>query len=307
MACSSSDTDPTTSNGELIFQSGFESSSVGVPANAHLDMTGIDTSVPAPNDWIQDLDQHPNIGDFTFQYEGGDETERYVRLIQDPIDPQNQALQFWLQHANVEKDGVKFKGRVQANIYNNEGLSEIYQKVRMYFPSDFASLEQAPTTFGWLTIFEFWNNPEWRTPDLGFRVTVNVKKLSPEVNTPLTFGVHGQVFEDDRYKIHWEEDAHMFSIPKDQWLTVEIYFVDGDTENGRFYMAVTPENEQKVVLFDITNTTQHPNDTNPDGLTHYNPMKLYTSRGLIDHVRDNDMVLQLYWDDFELWKGRKPM
>ena len=61
-----------------------------------------------------------------------------------------------------------------------------------------------------------------------------------------------------------------------------------------------------MVVFDITNFTHHPNDPNPDGLSHFNPMKLYTSKGLIDYVRDNGKSLQVYWDDFELWKNKKP-
>jgi len=47
-------------------------------------------------------------------------------------------------------------------------------------------------------------------------------------------------------------------------------------------------------------------DTKPDGVTDFNPIKLYTSKPLIDYMRGQGKTLQIYWDDFKLWKNKQP-
>lgn len=39
------------------------------------------------------------------------------------------------------------------------------------------------------------------------------------------------------------------------------------------------------MIFDITNFTQNSTDTGPDGVTHFNPMKMYTSKELIAYLK----------------------
>lgn len=85
-------------------------------------------------------------------------------------------------------------------------------------------------------------------------------------------------------------------------MTIEFHFKEGNASSGRFSMAVTPEGGVRRTIFDVTNYTHHPSDPAPDGMKHYNPMKLYTSNTVIDHVRNNGGVLQVYWDDLEIWK-----
>lgn len=304
---SEEDVNPQPVNQELIFHSGFEGGTQGIPSGAHFDLIGIDNSVAGPNDWVENLDDHPEIGDFTFQYEGGVESERYIRVIDDPTTSlDNKVLHFWLKEANVERDGVKYKGRAQANIYNNPGIKELYQKVRLYVHEDFNILSQAPATIHWLTIFEFWNNATWGDANFPFRITVEVQKLKADLGEPLNFGIKAQVFEEDDKITIWEEHNSNIDIPIGKWMTVEYYFLEGNEENGRFYLAITPEGEQKSVVFDIHNFTHHPEDLSPNGFNHINPLKLYTSKSLLDFVDSNDKVLQYYWDDIEFWLNKKP-
>jgi hypothetical protein len=60
------------------------------------------------------------------------------------------------------------------------------------------------------------------------------------------------------------------------------------------------------VIFDIRNFTHHTQDPQPDGITLWNPMKLYTSWELTSFVRDQQKALQVYYDDFAVWKDRAP-
>ena len=61
-----------------------------------------------------------------------------------------------------------------------------------------------------------------------------------------------------------------------------------------------------VVVFYVHKVTRNSQDSNPDGITDFNPMKLYTSKGLIDFMRSKGKTLQIYWDDFKLWKNKRP-
>ena len=39
----------------------------------------------------------------------------------------------------------------------------------------------------------------------------------------------------------------------------------------------------------------------PDGVSSFNPMKIYTSGGLIQGMQSANAELSVFWDDFELW------
>jgi len=60
------------------------------------------------------------------------------------------------------------------------------------------------------------------------------------------------------------------------------------------------------VVFDIHNFTHNTTDPSPNGVTGFNPMKLYTSKELVAHVKSKGKTLQVYWDDFKLWKNKRP-
>ena len=57
---------------DLIFRTGFEADTVGTPDDAHEEITGVDLSVDPPNDWERDLKEHPKLGGFRSQYQGGE-------------------------------------------------------------------------------------------------------------------------------------------------------------------------------------------------------------------------------------------
>lgn len=195
-ACAQEKT-PEADNGILIFQSGFEPDSKVISKGSEADIIGTDRSFPDHNDWVNDLDNHPDIGNFSLQYQGGDSTMRFAKIIPEPGNPSNHVLHFWLNEPNVEAS----KGRIQGNLYGNK---------------------------------------------------------------------------------------------------------EGNASTGRFYMTIQPDGGKKEVIYDLTKITHNSTDPNPDGVTDFNPIKLYTSKGLIDYMRGQGKSLQIYWDDFRLWKDKKP-
>jgi len=150
---------------ELIFQSGFEPNTTETTRGN--DIIGIDNSVSPPNNWVNDLENHPNIGNFSIFYEGGDDTMRFAKIVQDPTDPTNKILHYWLKYPNV----TGTKGRVQSELYGNNNLTEMSQKVRIYLPNDWNIIKNATGgTVEWMVIMTLWNNAGWTTEGIRLKL-----------------------------------------------------------------------------------------------------------------------------------------
>jgi len=293
---------------ELIFQSGFESESKVIAKGSEADIIGTDLSFTEHNNWVNDFDNHPEVGNFSLQYQGGDSTQRFAKIIPEPGNPENHVLHFWLNEPNV--DGKK--GRIQGNIYGGtKGLKEFYQSERIFLHDDFNTVRTYPEKIQWLTIAEFWNNVTWRqNVPYRFRITLGIGKLV-SAESDLYFILDGQdcqLFENgsQKYTTLWAETNENLKVPIGKWFTLEYYYKEGNEKNGRFYMTIEPDGEKKDVIFDLTRITHNTEDPNPDGVTEFNPIKLYTSKQLIDYMKSKGKTLQIYWDDFKLWKNKRP-
>lgn len=288
---------------ELVFQSGFEGTSKVVPYDeSDNQIIGKDTWLSGKNDWVKDLDK-AGAGKFSLQYTGGDSTKRIARIIPEPGNTSNNVLMFCINDSWLASEGQQ-KARVQANIYGiKKGYKEFYQSVRMFIPADFNVLRNYPGEIHWLTISEFWNNEWWvKTEKYGFRVTLGIGKAKAG-ESDLNFILNA---ENPGQKEVWNADNTTIKVPVGKWFTMEYYFKDGNAETGRFYMAITPQNGEKQVVFDVHNFTRNTNDPASDGLTGYNPMKLYTSKEVVAFAKSHHTPLRIYWDDFKLWKNKTP-
>ncbi len=169
----------------------------------------------------------------------------------------------------------------------------------MYLTDDFNALTSWEKGFNWLTISEFWNNEWWVSGEkYGFRISIGISKEAG-AGKNLYFGVDSQ---DMGFVEVWNASNKNVKVPVGKWFTMEYYFKEGNDKTGRFYMAITPEGEQKQVVCDVHNFTHNTEDPAPDGMTAYNPVKLYTSKELVDFMKSNGKTLQIYWDDLKLWK-----
>lgn len=285
----------------LLFQTGFQQTSLTDGAYQNALFSGSDSLLTAPNDWAI-FSAQENIETVEITYEDGDTSDRYARIVSDSTG--NSVLEFRLIEAAIS-EGSKRKGRVQMNL-TTSCLREIYYTVQMRLHSDMAALRDWEEKIDWLTIFEFWNNADWTKEKFPFRVSINLAKAAGAGN-PLYVHAAGQQKQNCyacAWKTVWEQAATDFALPFGEWVTWELYLREGDADNGRFYLAVTPQNGSKQILFDIQNYTQHPDETCPDGFTQINPMKLYTSQALVDYLRNQDKQLSIYWDNWQLYRNK---
>jgi hypothetical protein len=298
------DTQGTPNTAELIFQSGFEDNCEIVPLGASQhDLIGQDTTLREKNDWVEDLEKRAGIKMFRFDYTGGDISQRFVRIVPEPSNPTNRVLWFWLNDS-WKADGGVVKARVQADIYGvKEGLKEFYQSVRVFLPEDWNVVRRYPHPIHWCTISEFWNDVYWPNNPKGFRVTLGIGKPSAPTGD-LYFLLDAQGPEMRRV---WIAHNEQVKVPIGRWFTLDCYFKEGDSQNGRFYVAVTPDGQARQVVYDVLGWTRNTTNPTPDGITDWNPMKLYTSKELVAFVKSQGKTLQIYWDDFRLWKNRQPV
>ncbi len=290
---------------ELLFQSGFEDETKVVPySNGNHQLIGGDKKLKY-SDWSTDVEKRARAKNVTINYTGGDSTKRFVKIIPEPGNPKNKVLQFWLNESYLASENQE-KARVQVDFYGIErGYKEFYQSVRVFLTEDFEVLKNYPQSIGWLTISEFWNNEWWvQGEKYGFRITLGIGKESAESND-LHFILEA---ENAGQKLVWRADpaSSNVAVPVGKWFIMDYYFKEGNQETGRFYLAITAEGGKKQVVYDVTNFTHMTKDPAPNGLTGYNPMKLYTSKEIISYVKSQGKTLQIYWDDFKLWKNKRP-
>ncbi len=295
---------------QLLFQTGFEGTTHvirnAVRKGAKItsgyaidDIEGVDKKAGAKSDWVKDLDQNADAGEFLIEYTGGDSAQRTVNIIPEPGNEKNHVMQFWLADSWHASEGQQ-KARIQADVYGiKKGFKEFKQSVRMFLPTSFGLLKNYPAKISWLTISEFWNNEWWvKGEKYGFRVTLGIGKPAAAASD-LYFLLNA---EDSGQVRVWDATDDKVKVPVGKWFTMDYYYKEGDKSTGRFYMTITPDGEQKQVVFDVTNFTHNTKDPAPNGVTGFSPMKLYTSKEVIGFIKDQGKTLQIYWDDFKLWR-----
>lgn len=292
------------SDEELLFQTGFNNTTLTNGDYENVEFSGTDLELADHNSWV-DFIANPSVGYVEVGYEDGEDNQRIAQIVNDPDSAANKALSFKLMEPHI-KEGSHQKGRVQVSVNDNQCIKEIYQTVRLKLHPDMAYLMDWDIRVPWLTVFEFWNNATWSNEKKTFRVTVNLFKDAEGPVEEIHFHAKAdhQACNVCEWKEDWGEEATHFAIPFGVWMEIELYLLEGDENNGRFYMAVTPEGQSKVVVFDITNNTHHRKEKCPDGFTHFQPMKLYTSDEVINYMKDGGKSLELFWDDWKLYRNK---
>lgn len=245
------------------------------------------------------------------QYEGGTAAQRSARVVADPVHPGNRVMEFRIDEPNVRAaSGDGRKSRIQMNLYGNEGAHEVHVSVRLYVYPEMDALRRFPRPFRWFTISEWWNNAAWTGEAHPFRISVNLQKTVADPGAPLRLAVEAQAMQPGRTDFTgaglWQVVDGQGAVPVGQWMKLDYYYREGDAASGRFAMAVTPDGGVRRVVFDERRPTLHPASVRPDGLRHLNPIKLYTSAALAEHLKGQGGALRLAWDDLVVEACRPP-
>lgn len=288
----------TAGSGDLLLRSDFEDASVVPPAKKsqkQMDVLKLKLPSGAPAD----------IGIF---YEGGQPSARFARVVPDPADPNNQVLQFWIKEARVpgQREG-KSKGRIQMAMANLN-FTEVSQRYRMYLHPDLKLYRSYPDDNTWFTINELWFGAKWKGDSHPFRITLGIAK-EKGANQPLYFLATGETGAGGRPKhgkwsAVWHSLNKNFQIPVGEWMDMEMGYRQGNASTGRFYLAVKRQSDPRMItVIDVHDWTYHPEAPEPVPLTSWNPLKIYTSGAIIDYIRTQGGVAQIYFDDLEIRKA----
>lgn len=243
-------------------------------------------------------------GEIAIQYEGGRPADRLARVAPDPVNSQNEVLQFWLKNARIPgaRKGY-YKGRVQMNLAE-VNKTEIYERHRMYLHPDLRLYRSYPGENKWFSIATMWiGRPADPHP---FMISLDLVKPKG-AGSPLYFMVSGDKRVGGRqghgkWQTIWGRVNTDFPVPIGEWLDVEVGYKQGNGKSGRYYLGVKRQSDASVqAIFDVTDWTYSPEAPSPIALTNWNPLKLYTSGAIVDHIRSGGGVAQIYWDDLRIW------
>jgi hypothetical protein len=305
----------------LVFKNGFEGTTRVENRTAEHDLIKGYDNLTSPSDWEKDLVANPYFGSGQIYYQTGDYSQRQALVVADP-DPAggtNKVMRFRITNQHILMPNGERKARIQYNLQNQKlppaggYIKQYYQKCRMRLSEDFKVLEDAPDAIGWIILQEFWNDPQDAVPGATqvpkqTRVDFGIHRNRNAVGEKLRFGAS---FRDpiNVYPATWELPKldSDFEIPLGKWMTQEIYVKEGDENTGRIYMAITVDGKKTVIVDKITRTVSKPTATyTPDGQTSWNPIKIYTEGKVAKRFFDNNKIMDVYWDDLEIWFNRTP-
>lgn len=165
------------------------------------------------------------------------------------------------------------------------------------------------SSVGWIVLQEFWNDPLFDAPGATrpreeARVSVVLKRRNGS-GRKLRFGAEMESPVSVRPQT-WTEFADDFEIPYGKWITQEFYVKEGTGNDGRFYMAVTVDGKKTVLIDKAGPTTSTVPGYVPDGQTAWNPIKLYTEGRVPEVFKAAGKTMDVYWDDLEIWRNKRP-
>jgi hypothetical protein len=283
----------------LLFQSGFEPAT-RIEGNR---FAGKDETLKEKNDWEADVNLFTQS--FSINFTGGNDAQRFARIIPEPGNPKNHVMHFQLNEGWM--NGNSRLARAQTDLYGIRApLHEFYQTVKIFLPEDMKVVRTYPQPIHWLTILEIWNNVTWvQNVPFGFRITLGMGKTTGE-ESDLIFILDAEDCElfdtgRQRYTKVWVEKNHDIKVPIGEWFTLHYYFKEGNDKTGRFVTEIETKSGGRQTVFNVTNYTHNSKDPAPSGMTDFNPFKLYTSMDLANFVKEKGKALQIYWDDFKLY------
>jgi len=254
-------------------------------------------TIVAGADAVHDNLKVSDIYQATFWYEDGIATDRKAEIVVDPKGTEGNVVRLWILNAIIS---TGTKGRIQLDV-NNIAIPEMFITQKMYLPQSMDEYKNYPSQNLWFAIAEFFMGEPG--VDDGFRITVDIAK-GTGVGQPLIFFTQGMKKDNGLWKVVWTEFNASYFISFDEWINIEYGYKSGNSINGRFYMTAKASSEsEKTVIADVTNWTysnKAASDSDSRFMRLANPQKLYTSSTIVDHMRDNGSLAEIYFNDLNI-------
>lgn len=229
---------------------------------------------------------------------------RFVRMIDDPTQAGNRVLHLSVAEAVIPVDYRNHKkGRVQTQTVLDPPTTELYSRQRIYVHPDLGKLVDYPASGDpwWIAVViqEMRAGSPARGDPYSFLMDV---VLTPDVTAKaLRLNVTGRkAGRSGAWETVWAASDPLTAVPVGQWLTLETAYRQGGCCSGRFAAVLWNEaGTQPLISLEVTGWTYNPDAPGPVALNAWGGVqKLYTSDNVIQHIRSQGGVAQLYFDDF---------
>jgi len=270
-----------------LFQSGFEQ---------NVRIEGMDIVGSDGMDWEEDLEGYENVQGF-WMYNRGDSS--FARIVSDPVDPENRSdSSNHCLYLQVDRGN---RMQCELNFTAESDTRSVDVSYRVLWPVHLANLSQFPGRIHWFTVLEIWeHHRKGEGGDQAGKTRWTLSFLKDEgVGKPLYWGLTAEGAQPDWHDL-WPEENRRTRIPFGQWTDLEIAYRRGKGEEGRFLLTMQPTGEARQIVFDVRRDMEHP--VAPMPLRSFQLWKLYTSKTVVDWMRDNHAPISAYYDDF-VWRG----
>ena len=245
----------------------------------------------------------------TINYEGKDRTKAWAEVCDAPNRKDKKALHFQFKSPNVLTDrGEEIKGRIQNELKFIPGFKNIVNEVDIFFPMHMSYLKSYPEAIHFLTLQEYWNDAYNRQFDKVFRMTVGMNK-DKGVGKDLYLELRCADRKQDAFHYTLKSWLKSWNIPFGKWFTLRTEIEEGNVENGRFKLMVKMLGDSDwIVIFDGVLQTQSSeyNDgiLKPDGINSFQVFKFYTSKDIINYMKDKGLTMDVYYSNWR-FKGTR--
>ena len=239
-------------------------------------------------------------------YENGTYADRKAQVVKDPSKAYNQdkALHLWLKNATIYSTPTTEKGRIQLG-WSNLQIPNLFHRFSMYLHPDMEYYRQHPDEHTFLILGEYWMGEPWLGHPYPNRITIYLAKPAG-VNSGLYLYVVSSHYvggdpKNGQFEGSWYEFIPL-NLPTGMWIDYEIGLRSGDESDGKIYIGIKlPTQVEYTPVLDVTRRTYHPDSPTVVPVTTWQPLKLYSGEKMIDHIRDSGGVMQVYYDDFEVF------
>lgn len=239
-------------------------------------------------------------GKFWIFYETVDLTKAKAEIVDAPLRNETKALHFHINEPNVIKNGNVEKARVQMQFLKEPGFKSFVNEVSVFLPKKMQVINDIPKPIKRFTLQEYWNDPVTLEGSV-FTIKVGMEK---KTNGKMYMRLSSRDYYDSKFhEVDYFKNEDWL-VPFGVWFSLKTEIVEGDEYTGHVKLSVKKQSDDDyTVLIDTTARTMSRvyalKQKEPHGFTSLHALKLYTSKELVEWMRELNTPLDVYYSN---WK-----